>query len=43
MLWLAFAPDPLPLPGATVLELTDPAQAATAIGKSATAALTAAT
>ncbi|MCW7985030.1 von Willebrand factor A [Streptomyces platensis subsp. clarensis] len=43
VLWLAFAPDPLPLPGATVLELTDPAQAATAISKAATAALTATT
>ena len=39
VLWLAFAPDPRPLPGATLLELTDPAQAAAAIGKAATAAL----
>ncbi|PJJ05554.1 hypothetical protein BX264_6021 [Streptomyces sp. 2333.5] len=36
-------PGPRPLPGATVLELTDPTQAATAIGKAATAALTATT
>ncbi|MFI9080788.1 VWA domain-containing protein [Streptomyces sioyaensis] len=43
VLWLAFAPGPRPLPGATVLELTDPAQAVTAIGKAATAALTATT
>ncbi|WP_432003369.1 hypothetical protein [Streptomyces sioyaensis] len=43
VLWLAFAPGPRPLPGATVLELTDPAQAATAIGKAATASLTATT
>ncbi|MCC3654021.1 VWA domain-containing protein [Streptomyces sp. S07_1.15] len=42
VLWLAFDPDPRPLPGATVLELTHPAQAATAIGKAATAALAAA-
>jgi hypothetical protein len=41
VLWLAFAPDPRPLPGATVLELTDPAQAAAAIGRAATAALAA--
>ncbi|MGW2651541.1 VWA domain-containing protein [Streptomyces sp. NPDC001393] len=41
VLWLAFEPDPRPLPGATLLELTDPAQAVTAIGKAATAALTA--
>jgi hypothetical protein len=41
VLWLAFAPDPYPLPGATVLELTDPAQAAAAIGRAATAALAA--
>ncbi|WP_245689616.1 vWA domain-containing protein [Streptomyces chattanoogensis] len=41
VLWLAFAPDPQPLPNTTVLELTDPAQAITAISKAATAALTA--
>ncbi|MFD7013534.1 VWA domain-containing protein [Streptomyces sp. NPDC059928] len=41
VLWLAFDPEPRPLPGAALLELTDPAQAATAIGKAATAALTA--
>ncbi|QRX95774.1 VWA domain-containing protein [Streptomyces noursei] len=39
VLWLTFAPNPRPLPGATVVELTDPAQAATAIAKAATAAL----
>ncbi|MEU2734721.1 hypothetical protein ABZ656_04505 [Streptomyces sp. NPDC007095] len=39
VLWLAFAPEPHPLPGATVLELTDPAQVAAAIGKAAAAAL----
>ncbi|MEU7488061.1 hypothetical protein [Streptomyces sp. NPDC042319] len=39
VLWLAFAPDPHPLPGATALELTDPAQAITAIAKAASAAL----
>ncbi|GAA2110183.1 hypothetical protein [Streptomyces synnematoformans] len=39
VLWLAFAPDPLPLPGTTLVELTDPAQAAAAIGKAATTAL----
>ncbi|WP_310725802.1 VWA domain-containing protein [Streptomyces sp. N2A] len=39
VLWLAFAPDPQPLPGATLLELTDPAQAAAAIGQAATSAL----
>ncbi|WP_445520612.1 hypothetical protein [Streptomyces sp. NEAU-174] len=41
VLWLAFAPDPCPLPGATPLELTHPAQAITAIAKAATTALTA--
>jgi hypothetical protein len=41
MLWLAFAPDPTPFPGITVLELTDPAQAATAIGQAATRVLAA--
>ncbi|MGW9081608.1 VWA domain-containing protein [Streptomyces kronopolitis] len=39
VLWLAFAPDPDLLPGATLLELTDPTHAATAIGQAATAAL----
>ncbi|MFF4602585.1 VWA domain-containing protein [Streptomyces sp. NPDC001339] len=39
VLWLAFDPGPRPLPGTTLLELTDPAQAATAIGKAATTAL----
>ncbi|WP_308124891.1 VWA domain-containing protein [Streptomyces sp. NEAU-YJ-81] len=39
VLWLAFAPDPCPLPGTTLLELTDPARAATAIAKAATTAL----
>ncbi|MFI1742069.1 hypothetical protein [Streptomyces sioyaensis] len=32
-------PDPHPIPGTTVLELTDPTQAASAIGKAATRAL----
>lgn len=41
VLWLAFDPDPHPLPGATLLQLTDPAQAAPAISKAATAALAA--
>ncbi|GAA2467426.1 VWA domain-containing protein [Streptomyces mauvecolor] len=39
VLWLAFAPDPHPLPGTALLELADPAQAATAIGQAAIAAL----
>ncbi|GGP00967.1 hypothetical protein [Wenjunlia tyrosinilytica] len=39
VLWLAFASDPRPLPGTTLLELTHPAQAAAAIAKAATAAL----
>ncbi|MGW3626201.1 VWA domain-containing protein [Streptomyces sp. NPDC000880] len=39
VLWLAFDPDPRPLPGARLLELADPAQAAAAIGKAATTAL----
>ncbi|MER5481306.1 hypothetical protein ABT026_30655 [Streptomyces sp. NPDC002734] len=41
VLWLAFAEGSRPLPGSTFLELTDPAQAAAAIGKAATAALAA--
>ncbi|MFI0818598.1 VWA domain-containing protein [Streptomyces sp. NPDC021098] len=41
VLWLAFAPDPRPLPGTTLLELTHPADAITAIAKAATTALTA--
>ncbi|MGW4565238.1 VWA domain-containing protein [Streptomyces sp. NPDC004561] len=41
VLWLAFDTDPRPLPGATLLQLTDPAQAITAIGKAATTALAA--
>ncbi len=40
VLWLAFAPDPTPLPGTTPLQLTDPARATTAIAKAATAAIT---
>ncbi|NIY69490.1 vWA domain-containing protein [Streptomyces malaysiensis] len=40
VLWLAFAPDPCPLPGTTLLELTDPARATAAIAKAATTALT---
>ncbi|MEU5308801.1 hypothetical protein [Streptomyces sp. NPDC021562] len=43
VLWLAFDPDPRPLPGTALLQLTDPAQAATAIGKAAIAALAATT
>lgn len=39
VLWLAFAPEPRPLPGARLVELADPAKAATAIGKAAVAAL----
>ncbi|GGU11765.1 hypothetical protein GCM10010289_36350 [Streptomyces violascens] len=39
VLWLAFAPDPRPLPGVTLIELADPAHAATAIGQAAIAAL----
>ncbi|MHB6910183.1 VWA domain-containing protein [Streptomyces sp. CB02959] len=39
VLWLAFAPDPRPLPGTTLLELTDPAQAITAIAQAAATAL----
>ncbi|WP_431953425.1 VWA domain-containing protein [Actinacidiphila sp. bgisy167] len=39
VLWLAFAPDPRPLPGATLLELAHPAHAAAAIGAAATTAL----
>ncbi|MEU6572559.1 hypothetical protein [Streptomyces sp. NPDC046805] len=39
VLWLAFDPDPRPLPGTTLLELADPAQAAAAIGRAAAAAL----
>lgn len=39
VLWLAFDPDPQPLPGSALLELSDPAQAAAAIGKAATTAL----
>jgi hypothetical protein len=41
VLWLAFAPDPRPLPGTTLLHLADPAHAATAIGKAAATALAA--
>ncbi|WP_326596579.1 VWA domain-containing protein [Streptomyces sp. NBC_01803] len=41
VLWLAFAPDPWALPGTTLLELTDPAHAAAAIGKAAASALAA--
>lgn len=41
VLWLAFDPDPHPLPGTTLLQLADPAQAAAAIGNAATAALAA--
>lgn len=41
LLWLPFDLDPCPLPGTTLLQLTDPAQAATAIAQAATAALAA--
>jgi hypothetical protein len=40
VLWLAFAPNPRPLPGATLLELTNPAHAAPAIAQAATTAIT---
>jgi hypothetical protein len=40
VLWLAFAPNPQPLPGATLLELADPARATAAIGQAATRAIT---
>ncbi len=40
VLWLPFAPNPHPLPGTTLLELTNPTQAITAIAKAATTALT---
>lgn len=43
VLWLAFAPKAAPLPGAVYLELTDPADAVTAIGKAATRAVATAT
>ncbi|MGE6738580.1 hypothetical protein ACQKIP_47900, partial [Streptomyces sp. NPDC059900] len=39
VLWLAFAPDPTPLPRTTLLQLTDPAHAAAAIAKAATTAI----
>ncbi|MFE6158798.1 VWA domain-containing protein [Streptomyces sp. NPDC056486] len=39
VLWLAFDPDPAPLPRTTLLQLTDPARAAAAIAKAATAAI----
>jgi hypothetical protein len=39
VLWLAFRPEPRPLPGTTLLELTNPAHAVSAIGKAATTAL----
>jgi hypothetical protein len=39
VLWLAFAPDPRVLPGATLLILTDPATAAEQIGKAAAQAI----
>ncbi|MEY9969277.1 hypothetical protein ABIA33_007365 [Streptacidiphilus sp. MAP12-16] len=41
VLWLAFAPDPRPLPGTTLVLLNHPARAASAIAKAATAAITA--
>lgn len=41
VLWLAFAPDPAVLPGAHLVQLTDPAAAITEIGKAAAAALSA--
>jgi hypothetical protein len=39
VLWLAFAPDPTPLPGAALVQLTDPARTTDEIGKAATHAL----
>ncbi|MFC7306800.1 VWA domain-containing protein [Streptomyces monticola] len=39
VLWLAFAPEPRPLPRTTLLELTDPALAVSVIAKAAAAAL----
>ncbi|TGB00867.1 hypothetical protein [Streptomyces sp. MZ04] len=39
VLWLAFAPDPRPLPGTTLLELADLARATAAIAQAATAAI----
>ncbi|MGP4115018.1 hypothetical protein ACTWP5_29465 [Streptomyces sp. 4N509B] len=39
VLWLAFAPHPHPLPGTTLLELSDPTQAPAAIANAATKAL----
>ena len=39
VLWLAFEPDPRVLPGATLLQLTDPATAAEQIGKAASHAI----
>ncbi len=41
ILWLAFAPDPRPLPHATLVELTDPHTTAAEIGTAATRALAA--
>ena len=40
VLWLAFAPDPNPLPDTTLVQLADPARAAAAIGQAATRAIT---
>lgn len=39
VLWLAFEPDPRPLPGSTLLQLDDPASAITAIATAATTAI----
>ncbi|MEV0112556.1 VWA domain-containing protein [Streptomyces sp. NPDC050844] len=40
VLWLAFEPDPRPLPGSTLLQLDDPASAITANAAAATTAIT---
>lgn len=39
VLWLAFAPDPKPLPGTTLVQLNDPASAIDEIAKAATHAI----
>ena len=39
VLWLAFAPDPKPLPGTTLVQLTDPASAIDEIAKAAAHAI----
>ncbi|MFI6350233.1 VWA domain-containing protein [Streptomyces sp. NPDC050560] len=39
VLWLAFDPDPWPLPGVTLIELSNPAEAVAAIGAAAVKAI----